>query len=532
MLRIDGLRLRPGEEESLLPARAAAVLKLDASALRQFHIVRKSIDARKDVFLVYSVQFTVRGEEKILRRCRGNRHVSRVSKQSYRLPDTRFSGAKRPVIAGAGPAGLFCALALARAGAQPVLLERGAPVEQRREDVAFFWKTGLLSPTSNVQFGEGGAGTFSDGKLNTGTHDPRNRWILEQLVQYGAPPEILIDAKPHVGTDKLFFVLQNLRAELLRLGCELRYGQRLSDLCVENGRLTGVRTLSCSDGFLETDALVLAVGHSARDTFEMLYRRGAAMERKPFAVGVRIEHRQRDIDMARYGQYAGHPSLPPSSYKLSCHTSAGRGVFSFCVCPGGQVVAAASEQGRLVTNGMSAYARDLENINGGFLVGVTPEDFGSGHPLAGVAFQRALEEAAFRAGGGNFRAPAQRVEDFLMHRPSTGPGSVLPSYRPGVRWTDLHSCLPEFLTRALEEALPILGQHVAGYDAPDTVLTAVESRSSSPVRILRSSETGQSPTIAGLYPCGEGAGYAGGIMSAAADGLRCAEKLLGTADGN
>ncbi len=384
---------------------------------------------------------------------------------------------------------------------------------------------GLLSPASNVQFGEGGAGTFSDGKLNTGTHDPRNRWILEQLVQHGAPPEILIDAKPHMGTDRLFSVLQSIRGELLSLGCDIRYGQRLSDLHLENGRVRGVHTASCSDGYIETDAVVLALGHSARDTFEMLQRRGVPMEQKPFAVGVRIEHRQADIDLAQYKQYAGHPALPPTSYKLSCRTGAGRGVFSFCVCPGGQVVAAASEQGRLVTNGMSEYARDQENINGGFLVGVGPGDFESGDPLAGIAFQRQLEEAAYRAGGGNFIAPAQRVEDFLLHRSSTGPGKVRPSYRPGVRWTDLHSCLPPFLTDALEEALPLLGRRIPGYDDGDAVLTAVESRSSSPVRMIRDPETCQSP-IAGLYPCGEGAGWAGGIMSAAADGIRCAEKLL------
>ncbi len=524
MLRIDDIRLAPGEDEALLARRAAAALRLPVSALGQLRVVRRSVDARKGVFLVYSVQVKVRSEDKVLKQCR-NRHVSKAVRPSYAPPGGPYRGVCRPVIVGAGPAGLFCALALSRAGARPVLLERGAPVEQRREDVAFFWKTGLLSPASNVQFGEGGAGTFSDGKLSTGTHDPRHRWLLEQLVQHGAPPEILIDAKPHVGTDKLFFVLQSLRAELLSLGCDIRYGQRLQDLHIENGRIAGAQVLSCHDETIETDTIVLAIGHSARDTFEMLYRRGVPMEPKPFAVGVRIEHRQADIDLAQYKQYAGHPALPPTSYKLSCHTKGGRGVFSFCVCPGGQVVAAASEQGRLVTNGMSPWARDGENINGGFLVGVGPEDFPDAHPLAGVAFQRTLEEAAYRAGGGNFTAPAQRVADFLAHRPSTGPGRVLPSYRPGVRWTDLHTCLPSFLTEALEEALPILGRSVPGYDSPDAVLTAVESRSSSPVRILRSPETCQSP-VRGLYPCGEGAGWAGGILSAAADGLRCAEKIL------
>ena len=526
MLRIDDIRLLPGEGEDILARRAAEQLRLPTSALEEMRIVRRTVDARRGVFLVYAVQVRVQGEDRVLKRCR-SRHVSKVVRQRYAPPAAAYGGTSRPVVVGAGPAGLFCALLLARAGARPILLERGAPVEQRREDVSFFWRTGLLSDASNVQFGEGGAGTFSDGKLNTGTHDARNRWILEQLVRHGAPPEILIDAKPHVGTDKLFFVLQSIRAELLDLGCDIRYGQRLSDLRIENRRVTGVHTLSCRDDTIDTGTVVLAIGHSARDTFEMLYRRGVPMEQKPFAVGVRIEHRQADIDLAQYKQYAGHPALPPTSYKLSCHTGAGRGVFSFCVCPGGQVVAAASEQGRLVTNGMSEFARDRENINGGFLVGVGPADFESTHPLAGVAFQRRLEEAAFRAGGGNFTAPAQRVEDFLLHRPSAGPGRVIPSYRPGVRWCDLHGCLPAFLTDALEEALPILGGRVAGYDDGDAVLTAVESRSSSPVRILRDRDSYQSP-VAGLYPCGEGAGYAGGIMSAAADGLRCAEKILQT----
>ena len=525
MLRIDDLRLTPEEDPSSLLDQAAERLHLPPSALSNLRIVRRSVDARKEPPMrVYSVHVKVHSEDKVLKRCR-SKHVSRVEKGGYVLPAIPYGGKYRPVVVGAGPAGLFCALSLARAGAKPILLERGAPVEQRREDVEFFFRTGLLSTASNVQFGEGGAGTFSDGKLNTGTHDPKNRWILEQLVQHGAPADILVDAKPHVGTDQLFFVLQKLCAELLSLGCEIRYNQRVSDLEMQDGRITGVHILSCSDDFIETDTVVLAIGHSARDTFEMLYRRGVPMEQKPFAVGVRIEHLQSEMDTAQYKEYAGHPSLPPTSYKLSCHTDSGRGVFSFCVCPGGQVVAAASEQGRLVTNGMSEYARDKRNINGGFLVGVQPADFGSDHPLAGIAFQRELEEAAFRLGGGKFIAPAQRVEDFLLHRPSDGPGKTLPSYLPGVKWCDLHDCLPTFISDALEEALPILGQKIAGYDDPDAVLTAVESRSSSPVRILRDRESCES-AVAGLYPCGEGAGYAGGIMSAAADGLRCAERIL------
>ena len=448
------------------------------------------------------------------------------------------------IIVGAGPAGLFAALVLARAGARPILLERGRRVEDRTTDVERFWSTGELDLTSNVQFGEGGAGAFSDGKLNTGTKDLRHRFILEELVRCGAPKEILYDAKPHVGTDYLHIALKNLRRELLDLGADIRFESQLTDLDIRDGALRGITaegpegvyTLPCSH-------LLLCPGHSARDTFAMLHKRGVPMEAKPFAVGVRIEQRQSDCDAAQYKQYAGHLGLPASTYKLSCHLPNGRGVFSFCVCPGGQVVAAgtpeevacaegsytgqylaaASEEHRVVTNGMSEFARDKENINGALLVNVTPEDFGGDNPLAGIAFQRALEAAAYQAGQGNYLAPAQRVEDFLVKRPSTGPGRVIPSYRPGVTWTNLWDCLPDFVAASIAEALPILGRKLKGYDQSDAVLTAVESRSSSPVRLLRNNDR-QSP-IQGLYPCGEGGGWAGGILSAAADGMRCGEEI-------
>ncbi|MBQ7714152.1 MAG: FAD-binding protein, partial [Oscillospiraceae bacterium] len=430
-----------------------------------------------------------------------------------------------PVVVGAGPAGLFCALVLARCGAKPILLERGKRVEERRRDVERFWATGALDPASNVQFGEGGAGAFSDGKLNTGTRDPRHRWILERFVEYGASPDVLIDAKPHVGTDGLYVVLQNLRRSLLALGADVRFGHRLVGLETERGAASALRVASPEGEYaLPTRQAALALGHSARDTFELLRALGVPMEPKPFAVGVRIEHRQSAVDAAQYGEAAGHPALPPSSYKLAYHTKDARGVFSFCVCPGGEVVAAASEAGRVVTNGMSRAARDGANINGALLVSVTPDDFGGSDPLAGVAFQRRLEEAAYRAGGGNYAAPAQLVGDFLAGRPSTGAGGVAPSYRPAVRWGDLRRCLPAFVCDALAEALPELDKKLRGFAAPDAVLTAVESRSSSPVRLPRD-ETYQS-ALRGLYPCGEGAGYAGGIMSAAADGMRVAEHIL------
>nr|WP_325212155.1 FAD-binding protein [uncultured Oscillibacter sp.] len=526
MIKLEGVRISPGGGGAELRARAAKLLRLRPAELRDVQVLRRSVDAREDVALTYTLAVSVEDEAAVLRRCRGRKAGPWVPGPAYRLPEPLPPPEIPPVVAGAGPAGLFAALVLAEAGQRPILLERGRPVEARRADVERFWSSGDLDTESNVQFGEGGAGAFSDGKLNTGTRDLRHRFILERLAACGAPPDILIDAKPHVGTDYLHKVLQNLRRELTALGADVRFETRLEDLRTENGALAAIE-ISGPAGreAIPCRSLILCPGHSARDTFEMLYKRGVPMEAKPFAVGVRIEHRQADCDAAQYRRYAGHPGLPASTYKLSCHLPNGRGVFSFCVCPGGEVVAAASEAGRVVTNGMSEFARDRENINGAVLVNVTPEDFGGGgSPLAGVAFQRRLEETAYALGGGGYRAPAQRVEDFLARRPSAGPGRVLPSYRPGVTWTDLHECLPPFVSAALEEALPLLGRKLRGYDAADAVLTAVESRSSSPVRILRGPD-GRS-ALRGLYPCGEGAGYAGGILSAAADGMRCAEALL------
>ena len=525
MLRIDNLKLPVGASEEELRAACAHALRVSAEALVSVHLLRRSIDAREGVKLVCAAAVEVRNEAGVLKRCK-NKNVQPYAPKKYTPPAPVSAPEVSPVVIGAGPAGLFCALLLARCGARPILLERGRAVEQRKRDVERFWHTGELNLTSNVQFGEGGAGAFSDGKLNTGTKDERHGYILEEFVRFGASGDILLDAKPHVGTDRLYTVLQNLRREIIDRGGEVRFSHTLTDIELDGGSVRALRVSSPEgDYVLPARHVVLAPGHSARDTFEMLRGRGVPMEPKPFAVGVRIEHRQRDMDAAQYKEAAGRPGLPPTSYKLSCHTKEGRGVFSFCVCPGGEVVAAASETDRVVTNGMSEFARDGVNINGGLLVSVTPEDFPSGDTLAGVQFQRALEEAAYRLGGGNYAAPAQRVEDFLAHRPSTGAGKVAPTYRPNVHWCDLHDCLPPFVCEALEEGLPMLGRRLRGFDAPDAVLTAVETRSSSPVRIVRDNLSFQS-ALRGLYPCGEGAGYAGGIMSAAADGLRVAERIL------
>ncbi|MBE6918780.1 MAG: FAD-binding protein [Ruminococcaceae bacterium] len=525
MLRIDQLRLTPDQSESLLRGKIAKLLRVGEGDVLRTEILRRAVDAREELFFVYTVAAEVKNEAQVLRRCRDKR-VGRYTPEVYRLPAPRAADDLPPVVVGAGPAGLFAALVLSHAGLKPILLERGQPTEQRTLDVERFWSDGTLDTESNVQFGEGGAGAFSDGKLNTGTKDLRHRFILQQLADCGAPASILMDAKPHVGTDYLHIVLKNLRRRLQELGCDIRFGHRLEAIHHEAGVLTAI-TVRGGDGTyrLPCRQLILALGHSARDTVESLYGCGLQMEAKPFAVGVRIEHRQSAIDAVQYKKFAGHPALGAATYKLSCHLPNGRSAFSFCVCPGGQVVAAASETGRAVTNGMSEYARDRENINGALLVNVTPADFPTDHPLSGIAFQCKLEEAAFTLGGGDYRAPCQRVEDFLLRRPSTGAGSVTPSYRPGVTWCDLHDCLPDFVAQTLELALPELEKKLPGYAAPDALLTAVESRSSAPVRIPRD-ETYQA-NIRGVYPCGEGAGYAGGILSAAADGMRCAEHITG-----
>lgn len=521
MIRIRDIAMPPEHTRQQLWLTAAKQLKVPLSKIRRIEIVRRSVDARKkpDVKIIYTIDVSVEGDEgKILRSC-GCKRASLPVKSRYSVPVSGKLPQQRPVVVGFGPAGMFAALVLAMAGCRPLVLERGDDAQTRHEKVEHFFTTGELDERSNVQFGEGGAGTFSDGKLNTGVNNPRIGWILEQFAAAGAGEDILYDAKPHVGTDVLLTVVQNLRKRIISLGGEVCFQSQVCGLRIENNRLSG---LVMEDGqVIACSRAILAIGHSARDTLVMLRDSGVPMEPKPFAMGVRIEHRQSDINLAQYG--CENAFLPPADYKLVRHLEDGT-VYTFCMCPGGYVVAAASEEGGVVTNGMSYSDRQGENANAALLVTVNPADFPYEGALGGVRWQREIEQSAFLAGGKGYRAPAQRVGDFLRGVASTGPGSVQPTYRPGVTWCDLHRVLPEKMTRSLAQALPSLDQHLAGFADADAVLTAPETRSSSPVRILRD-ETRQS-SVRGLYPSGEGAGYAGGIMSAAVDGMLSAEALI------
>ena len=531
MLRIRNLILSPDEDRpEKLRKLAAAALGISPSELTAFQIVRRSIDARKRerVRLEYTVDVAAENEEALLAAC--VRGVSEAPESSFELPEPARTPEHRPVVAGFGPSGMFIALALAEAGLRPLILERGQPVAQRLKKVQLFREKGILDPECNVQFGEGGAGTFSDGKLNTGIGGKEPAYVLRRLIEFGAQPRIAWDAAPHVGTDVLTTVVENLRKHIEELGGEVRFGCRLTDLNIQNDHLRGI-TAETSAGTeqIACDVLFLAIGHSARDTFELLLRRGAAMEAKPFAMGVRIEHRQREIDLAQYGRYAGHPALGAAPYKLAVHLPDGTGVYTFCMCPGGYVTAAASEDCGVVTNGMSYSGRAGENANSALLVSLNPSQFPEKHPLGGIRWQRSIEQRAYRYGGGNFAAPVQTVRDFLDRHGSKGGLDVLPTYLPGVRFGDLDEVLPSVITSALRAGLPLLDRRLHGFSAPQAILTAPETRSSSPVRLMRDDRR-QALGIGGLYPCGEGAGWAGGIVSAAVDGLRSASAYLQTLD--
>ncbi len=524
MILIRNLKLRPDEPQERLPALAAKKLRIDPSEIRDWRLVKRSLDARKkpDIFYVCSLALSLRGDEaRLIARLR-DRDVLPYEEPVYEIPAVS-APAFRPVVVGFGPAGMFAALLLSLAGARPIVLERGQDVLTRRAAVEAFRAGGPLDPENNVQFGEGGAGTFSDGKLNTGTHDRRISFVLRQFFMHGAPESVVYDAKPHIGTDVLVDVVQNFRKTILAHGGEIRFGSRAERLVLRDGAVAGLEV--CCGGAhytLPCERVILAIGHSARDTFLTLHEQGVAMQAKAFSMGVRIEHQQELIDRAQYGRPRGN--LPAADYALHEKLPDGTSAYSFCMCPGGEVFAAASETGGVVTNGMSFSKRDGENANAALLVTLKPEDFPEDDVFSGLRWQRRIEQAAYACGGGNYRAPAQLSGDFLAGRPSEGPGSVTPSYRPGVVWCDLHEILPARITRVLEQAIPALGKKLRGFDDPDAVLTAPETRSSSPVRIQRD-ERCEAP-IRGLYPCGEGAGYAGGITSAAVDGLRCAEAVL------
>lgn len=533
MLRLSGLGLPLDHEPDALPEAIAKRLGIAREALVRFTVAKRGNDARRRsaILLIYTVDVELADEAEVLTRLAGDKDVRPTPDTSYHFVAKAPEGwsGLRPVVIGAGPCGLFAGLILAQMGFRPIIIDRGKIVRQRTKDTWGLWRRAELNPESNVQFGEGGAGTFSDGKLYCRVKDPRflGRKVLEEFVKAGAPDDILWQAHPHIGTFRLVTMVESMRASIEALGGEYRWETRVDDIAVDRdgeGRQS-VRGLHLQDGsFLEADHVVLAVGHSARTTFEMIHARGIHIEAKPFSIGVRIEHPQSWVDRARYGNCAGHPDLGAASYALAHHCANERTVYSFCMCPGGRVVAATSEEGRVVTNGMSQYSRAEFNANSGLVVGIDPaRDYPDG-PLAGIAFQRHWESLAYEVGGRNYFAPGQKVGDFLAGRPSTELGEVTPSYKPGVTMTDLSRCLPEFAIEAMREALPAFGRQISHYDHPDVVMTGVETRTSSPVRITRGKDL-QSLNTARLFPAGEGAGYAGGILSAAIDGIKVAEAV-------
>ncbi|HSN64230.1 MAG TPA: NAD(P)/FAD-dependent oxidoreductase [Azonexus sp.] len=532
MLRLTEIKLPLDHPADALRAAICQRLGIAEDELVGHTVFRRSFDARKKtaIALIYAVDVEISHETEVLARLGGERNIMPTPDTTYRFVTQAPAGlSARPVVIGTGPCGLFAGLLLAQMGFRPIILERGKIVRERTKDTWGLWRQGKLDPDSNVQFGEGGAGTFSDGKLYSQIKDPQHhgRKVLEEFVKAGAPEEILYVNKPHIGTFRLVSMVEKMRASIFALGGEVRFGAKVEEVEIDrdtsgNGQVRGVRLAGGER--IAADHVVLAVGHSARDTFHMLYDRGVHIEAKPFSIGVRIEHPQSLIDRARFGPAAGHPLLGAADYKLVHHCANGRTAYSFCMCPGGTVVAATSEPGCVVTNGMSQYSRAERNANSGIVVDISPEVDYPGHPLAGIDFQRHWEAKAFAAGGGDYSAPAQRVGDFLAGRPSTAQGGVEPSYTPGVRWTDLALCLPPFVVAALREALPAFDRQIHGFAMADAVMTGVETRTSSPIRIKRGDDF-QSINTRGLYPAGEGAGYAGGILSAGVDGIKVAEAV-------
>jgi uncharacterized protein len=537
MLRLTDIKLPLDHAEEALVAAIRAKLHVGAQAIRSYSVFRRGYDARKRgaIQLIYTLDVDVADEAKLLQRFADDPHVRPTPDTHYRfVAQAPASLAHRPVVIGLGPCGLFAGLILAQMGFRPIILERGKAVRERTKDTWDLWRKHNLHPESNVQFGEGGAGTFSDGKLYSQISDPHHygRKVLTEFVKAGAPEEIIYVSKPHIGTFRLVTMVENMRNTIESLGGEIRFGQRVDDLLVDTDAqgTRQVRGVVLADGEqIRTDHVVLALGHSARDTFEMLHKRGVYLEAKPFSIGFRVEHPQSMVDRARFGPQAGHPLLGAADYKLVHHCRNGRSVYSFCMCPGGTVVAATSEPGRVVTNGMSQYSRNERNANAAIVVGIDPSDFvpydGSGSPLAGIALQRHWESRAFELGGGTYDAPGQLVGDFVAGRPSTAFGEVQPSYQPGVHLTDLAHALPDYAVEAIREAMPAFDRKLKGFARHDAIFTAIETRTSSPVRVRRNDDDYQSLNTRGLFPAGEGAGYAGGILSAGVDGIRVGEAV-------
>lgn len=523
MLRISQLRLDIEESLDLIPKKIMQKLHIQEQDLISYHIFKESIDARKKdhIFFNYIVDCKVKGEDRILKK--KFKDVTKTPDYRYHLPEKGVVGMKhRPIIVGFGPAGMFSALLLAQMGYEPIIFERGSDIEQRVEAVERFWKEGILDTENNVQFGEGGAGTFSDGKLTTRVKDPRVHKILEEFVRFGAPEEILYQAYPHIGTDLLRGIVRAIREEIIALGGEIHFSSCVEELLIEHGEIQGVKVKGHT---YESEHVILAIGHSARDTYHMLKEKGVYMKAKAFAVGARIEHPQSLINRAQYKGFADHPRLGAAEYRLTHMASNGRGVYTFCMCPGGTVVPSTSCKGGVVVNGMSEHARDKENANSALLVQIRTSDFDD-DPMKGIAFQEAIEQKAFIAGGSTYQAPAQLVKDFLRHTPSKEIKRVKPSYALGVTLCNLHEVLPKEVCEAMAEGIQSFDHKLRGFAMDDAVLTGVETRSSSPIRLERSQEEHTSISVKGLYPCGEGAGYAGGIVSSAIDGLRCAEKII------